>query len=151
MPGLTNIKDGTRRTANYTWENLIEQLERSAYHGVAATMSLGLEFDEALASQLGEEMIPNAARFLTSARGIAGTPMAGPRQAYRLGIPRGALTEAGGRAAVQELHANNVELVKVWVDDRGDAVPKVEPNVYRAIIDAAHASGMRVVAHLGTW
>ena len=76
--------------------------------------------------------------------------MAGPRQAYRLGIPRGALTEAEGRAAVQELYANNVDLVKVWVDDRGGTVPKVEPNVYRAIIDEAHAHGMRVVAHLGT-
>lgn len=148
--GLTHIKDGTSSTDNYTRENLIEHLERSAYHGVAATMSLGLEFDEALAFQLRAEVIPNAARFLTSGRGIAGTPMAGPQQAYRLGIPRGALTEAEGRAAVQELHANNVELVKVWVDDRGGTVPKVEPNVYRAIIDEAHARGMRVVAHLGT-
>ena len=148
--GLTNIKDGTSSTANYTRENLIEHLERSAYHGVAATMSLGLEFDEALAFQLRDEVIPNAAHFLTSGRGIAGTPMAGPQQAYRLGIPRGALTEAEGRAAVRELHANNVDLVKVWVDDRGGTVPKVEPNVYRAIIDEAHARGMRVVAHLGT-
>ena len=148
--GLTNIRDGTSSTDNYTRENLIEHLERSAYHGVAATMSLGLEFDEALAFQLRDEVIPNAARFLTSGRGIAGTPMAGPQQAYRLGIPRGALTEAEGRAAVQELHAHNVDLVKVWVDDRGGRVPKVEPNVYRAIIDEAHARGMRVVAHLGT-
>ena len=148
--GLTNVKDGTSSTDNYTRQNLIEHLERSAYHGVVATMSLGLEFDEALAVQLRDEVIPNAARFLTSGRGIAATPMAGPTQAYRLGIPRGAITEAEGRAAVQELRANGVSLVKVWVDDRGGAVPKVGPHVYRAIIDEAHANGMRVVAHLGT-
>ena len=147
--GLTNISDGTNSKDNYTRENLIEHLERSAYHGVAATMSLGLEADEALAFQLRDETISDAALFLTSGRGIAGTPMAGPTQAYRLGIPRGALTEAEGRGAVQELRANNVALVKIWVDDRGGTVPKVEPNVYRAIIDEAHAHGMRVVAHLG--
>ena len=147
--GLTDIKDGTSSKDNYTRENLIEHLERSAYHGVAATMSLGLEFDEELAFQLRDETIPNAALFLTSGRGIAGTPMGGPTQEYRLGIPRGALTETEGRGAVQELYASNVDLVKVWVDDRGGTVPKVEPNVYRAIIDEAHAHGMRVVAHVG--
>ena len=148
--GLTNVKDGTNSKDNYTRANLLEHLERSAYHGVAATMSLGLESDEALAFQLRDAVIPNAAQFLTSGRGIAGTPMAGPQQGYRLGIPRGALTESAGRAAVQELAAHGVSLVKIWVDDRGGAVPKVEPNVYRAIIDEAHARGMQVTAHLGT-
>ena len=148
--GFTNVKDGTSSKENYTRENLIEHLQRSAYHGVSATMSLGLEYDEALALQLRDEMIPNAARFLMSGRGIAGTPMAGPQQSYRLGIPRGAQTEAEGRTAVQELQANGVDLVKVWIDDREGTVPKVEPNVYRAIIDEAHFHGMRVVAHLGT-
>ena len=148
--GLTNVKDGTSSKENYTRENLIEHLQRSAYHGVAATMSLGLEHDEELALQLRDEIIPNAARFLTSGRGIAGTPMAGPQQEYRLGIPRGAQTEAEGRAAVQELRANGVDLIKVWVDDRAGTVPKVEPSVYRAIIDEAHTHDMRVAAHLGT-
>ena len=148
--GLTNVRERTNSKDNYTRENLIDHLERSAYHGVAASMSLGLEYDEELAFELREEVIPNAALFLTSGRGIAGTPMAGPPSEYRLGIPRGAMTEAEGRAAVQELHANNVDLVKVWVDDRGGRVPKVEPNVLRAIVDQAHANGMRVVAHVGT-
>ena len=83
--GLTSVEDGTHSKDNYTRANLIEHLERSAYHGVAATMSLGLEFDEALAFELREEVVPNGARFLTSGRGIAATPMAGPQQEYRLG------------------------------------------------------------------
>ncbi len=148
--GLTNVKDGTHSPDNYTRANLVEHLERSAYHGVAATMSLGLEFDEALAFALREAVLPGAARFLTSGRGIAATPMAGPQQPYRLGIPRGARTEAEGRAAVEELHGHGVDLVKIWVDDRGGTVPKLEPPVYQAIIDEAHARGMRVTAHLGT-
>ena len=148
--GLTNVKDGSHSPDNYTRANLVEHLERSAYHGVAATMSLGLELDEALAFELRDALTPGAARFLTSGRGIAATPTAGPQQPYRLGIPRGARTEAEGRAAVAELHERGVELVKIWVDDRGGAVPKLEPPVYRAIIDEAHARGMRVTSHLGT-
>ena len=148
--GLTNVRERTNSKDNYTRENLIDHLERFAYHGVAASMSLGLEFDEELAFELREEVIPNAALFLTSGRGIAATPMAGPSSEYRLGIPRGAMTEAEGRAAVQELYANNVDLVKVWVDGRGGTVPKVQPDVLRAIVDEAHANGMRVVTHVGT-
>ena len=148
--GLTNVKEGTHSKENYTRANLVEHLERSAYHGVAATMSLGLEHDEALAFALRDAAIPNAARFLTSGRGIAATPTAGPQQDYRLGIPRGAPTEAAGRAAVAELDALGAELVKIWVDDRGGTVPKLAPAVYRAIIDEAHARGMRVTSHLGS-
>jgi len=50
--GLPNVKAGTNRTENYTRDNLVEHLERTAYHGGAATMSLGLEFDEPIAFQL---------------------------------------------------------------------------------------------------
>ena len=148
--GLTSVRDGTHSRDNYTRANLVEHLERAAYHGVAATMSLGLEADEALAFELRGEVVPNGARFLTSGRGIAATPTAGPQQAYRLGIPRGAETPAEGRAAVEELHGHGVELVKIWVDDRGGTVPKLQPEVYRAIIDEAHARGMRVTSHLGS-
>ena len=148
--GLTNVRDGTHSKDNYTRANLVEHLERSAYHGVAATMSLGLEFDEPLAFEMRNAVMPHAARFLTSGRGIAATPMAGPQQDYHLGIPRGASTASEGRAAVTELHGHGLDIVKIWVDDRGGTVPKLEPEVYRAIIDEAHARGMRVTAHLGS-
>ena len=111
--GLTAIRAGTHSKENYTRANLIDHLERSAYHGVAATMSLGLEFDEPLAFALRDEVIPNAARFLTSGRGIAATPMAGPQQDYRLGIPRGAQSPDEGRAAVEDLHRHGVDIIKI--------------------------------------
>ena len=59
--GLTNVRERTNSKDNYTRENLIDHLERSAYHGVAVSMSLGLEYDEELAFRLREEEIPNAA------------------------------------------------------------------------------------------
>ena len=63
--GLVNEKDGTNKKANYTRENLIDQLQRYAYYGTAATMSMGLEADQELAYTLRVEVIPNAGKFLT--------------------------------------------------------------------------------------
>lgn len=146
--GLVDIRDGSNRKANYTRENLIDQLERYAYYGVAAALSMGLEADPEVAYRLRDELIPNAARFLTVGKGIAATPMAGPPGEARMGIPYGAATEEEGRKAVRQLHARGVTFVKIWVDDRDGTVPKLLPNVYRAIIAEAHANGQQVLAHL---
>ena len=146
--GLVNEKDGSNSKANYRRENLVDQLQRYAYYGTAATMSMGLEADQELAYELRDELIPNAARFLTVGKGIAATPIAGPPGEPRLGIPYGARTVKEGRDHVRELHARGVHFVKIWVDDRNGDVPKLQPAVYRAIIAEAHANGMEVLAHL---
>jgi imidazolonepropionase-like amidohydrolase len=146
--GLVNEKDGTNTKANYTRENLIDQLQRYAYYGTAAAMSMGLEADQELAYKLRDEIIPNAAKFLTVGKGIAATSMAGPPGEARLGIPYGAATPEEGRQHVRELHARRVHFVKFWVDDREGTVPKLKPEVYRAIIDEAHKNGMEALAHL---
>jgi len=147
--GLTDVRDGTSSKANYTRANLVDQLQRYAYYGVAAALSMGLEADPALAYALRDEVIPDAARFLTVGKGIAATPMAGPPTEARLGIPYGAATPEEGRRHVRELDEQGVHFVKIWVDDRGGTVPKLAPDVYRAIIDEAHALGMEVLAHIG--
>jgi imidazolonepropionase-like amidohydrolase len=146
--GLVNEKDGSNRKANYTRENLIDQLQRYAYYGTAAALSMGLEADPELAYKLRDEVIPNAAKFLTVGKGIAATPMAGPTGEARLGIPYGAATPDEGRQRVRELHGRGVQFIKIWVDDREATVPKLKPEVYRAIIDEAHQNGMEVLAHL---
>jgi imidazolonepropionase-like amidohydrolase len=146
--GLVNEKDGSNSKANYRRDNLVDQLQRYAYYGTAATMSMGLEADQELAFQLRDEVIPNAARFLTVGKGIAATPIAGPPGEPRLGIPYGARTEKQGSDDVRALHARGVHFVKIWVDDRNGDVPKLQPGVYRAIIAEAHATGMEVLAHL---
>ena len=146
--GLIDEHDGSNSKANYTRDNLVDHLQRYAYYGVAAGLSMGLEADQELAYQLRDEVIPDAARFLTVGKGIAATPIAGPTGEPRLGIPYGARTEQEGRHHVEELHARGVHFVKIWVDDRNGQVPKIRPEVYRAIIAEAHARGMEVLAHL---
>ncbi len=146
--GLVNERDGSNTKKNYNRDNLIDQLQRYAYYGTAAAMSMGLEADQELAYALRDEVIPNAARFLTVGKGIAATSMAGPPGEARLGIPYGAATPEEGRRHVRELHARKVHFVKLWVDDRDGAVPKLKPEVYRAIIDEAHKNGMEALVHL---
>ena len=70
--GLVNEKDGSNTKANYTRDNLIDQLQRYVYYGTAAAMSMGLEADQELAYKLRDELIPNAAKFLTVGKGIGG-------------------------------------------------------------------------------
>jgi len=148
--GWTNLKTNQATKTSFTRELVVDHLRRYAYYGVAATLSMGLDrwdVNPDLPYQLRNETIPGAARFLTVGRGIAATPMAGPTADYRLGVPYGAQTEAEGRSIVHELKARNVEMIKIWVDDRLKTVPKLQPNVYTAIINEAHRNGMRVVAH----
>ena len=146
--GLVNEKDGSNSKANYTRANLIDQLQRYAYFGTAAAMSMGLEANQEVAFALRDSVTPNAAQFLTVGKGIAATSMGGPTGEARLGIPYGAATPDEGRQRVRELHARKVHFVKIWVDDRDATVPKLKPEVYRAIIDEAHKNRMEVLAHL---
>ena len=146
--GLVNEKDGSNTKANYTRENLIDQLQRYAYYGTAAAMSMGLEANQEVAYALRDSVVPNAAAFLTVGKGIAATSMAGPTGEARLGIPYGAATPEEGRQRVRELQSRKVHFVKIWVDDRDATVPKLAPDVYRAIIDEAHKHGMETLAHL---
>ena len=99
--GLVNERDGSNSKANYRRDNLIDQLQRYAYYGTAATMSMGLEADQELAYELRDQVIPSAARFLTVGKGIAATPIAGPPGEPRLGIPYGARTVQEGRDHVR--------------------------------------------------
>ena len=150
-PGYEDFRNGTMRAENFTRELVVEHMRRYAYYGVAATYSMGVDrwdVDPELPYALREQPVPGAARFFTAGRGIAATPNAGPTFDFWLGIPFGANTADEGRQRVQALHDKNVSLIKIWVDDRGGTVPKLVPDVYRAIIDEADKNGQFVGAHL---
>jgi hypothetical protein len=79
--GWTDHKTNKATKESYTRELVTDHLQRYAYYGVVATLSMGLDrwdVNPDLPYQLRNEVIPNAARFLTVGRGIAATPMAGP-------------------------------------------------------------------------
>jgi imidazolonepropionase-like amidohydrolase len=144
--GYTDVRTGITSSASYTRDNLLDQLRRYAWYGIAATMSLGLDRGD-LPYQLRASPLPGAALFLTAGRGIA-MPNAGPNADYWKDAAYGVTTEAEARAAVRELAGKKVDIVKIWVDDRNKTVTPLPPSLYRPIIDEAHSRGLRVVAHV---
>ncbi|MBI3047687.1 MAG: amidohydrolase family protein [Acidobacteria bacterium] len=136
------------RIENYTRENLLDHLQRLAYHGVAAFMSMGTERDlgYALRDELRAAPPAAVALFLTAGRGLA-MPNGGPAPPLR-DAPYGVSTPDEARAAVRELAAKKIDrYVKIWVDDREGQVTKLTPELFTAAIDEAHRLGLRTATH----
>ena len=134
---------------NYTRETLLDQLNRYHYAGIAAVLSLGTD-PGTLAAQIRRDQDAGrvgGARLLTAGQGIA-APNAGPGTPELKGSAIGVTTEAEARRAVREQAERNVAFIKIWVDDRGGAVQKLSPALYRAVIEEAHAHKLRVIAHV---
>jgi imidazolonepropionase-like amidohydrolase len=123
-----------------TRDGLIRDLRMRAYYGVGAALSLGTDAYEML--DLRGQALAGAARFLSAGRGIT-MPEPG-----RTIVPYWVTTEAEGRKAVEELAANRVDIVKIWVDTREGKYKKLSPETYGVIIDEAHRRGLRVAAHI---
>ena len=118
-----------------------EQLQHMAYYGSSLAVSLGLDEGDA-PFEMRDEIVPDGSRSQTASRGIT-SPEPG-----RSEVPHWVTTEEEARAAVQELAAQQVDIVKIWVDDRGGQYERLSPELYGAVIDEAHANGLRVTAHV---
>jgi len=142
------MKHLTSGAANYTRENILDHMYRFAYFGVAASQSMGSDFGELpfqLRDEIGAGKYPDAARFLTAGRGLSPIDEISPDNMRQAANP--ATTPEGARALVQELVPRRVKVIKTWVDDRGGAVKKLPPEIYRAIFDEAHRNNLRVAVH----
>jgi imidazolonepropionase-like amidohydrolase len=137
MPALVNAhfhlsSDRTER---------ISQLQHMVYYGTVATISLGLDEGE-VGLQMRKEELADAARSQSAGRGIT-SPEPG-----RSEVPYWITSEDEARAAVTELAAQNVDVVKIWVDSRGGSYDRLTPELYGAVIDEAHKNDLRVTAHV---
>lgn len=119
------------------------QLQHWAYYGTSAVLSLGLDEGD-VGFQMRNEVPVNGARSQSAGRGIT-APEEG-----RSEVPFWITTEEEARTAVQALATEEVDFVKIWVDDRGGQYDKLTPALYGAVIDEAHAHGLRVTAHVFT-
>lgn len=153
IPALVNAhghvgfqKDVSFDKANYTRENIINQLKQYAYYGVGAVMTAGTDAGD-ISYQLRAQPVPGAALVRTAGRGFA-MPNASTGGAAMRDAPYGVTTEEDARRNVQEIAAKQPDQIKIWVDDRGGSVPKLTPPLYRAIIDEAHRHKIRVMAHV---
>lgn len=148
--GHPGFQRGLSYTAdNLTRETIMDDLNRALYFGVGAIQSLGIEkgdtMDQIRADQEAGKL--GGARLLIAGRGM-GAPNAGPGSATYANIVYELTTEEQARQAVQELVAKNVNMLKIWVDDRNGRAPRLPPNLYRVIIEEGHKHGLRVTAHV---
>jgi imidazolonepropionase-like amidohydrolase len=139
MPTIVDTHVHTSQTR----EALTTDLQRRAYYGVSAALSMGQDIETA-AFDIRAMPVPGAARIFTAGRGMT-APEPG-----RSTAPYWLTTVAEARKAVQEQAARKVDVIKIWVDDRDGKFMKLTPELYGAIIDEAHKNKLRVTAHLFT-
>jgi imidazolonepropionase-like amidohydrolase len=164
MPTLNNVHIHAGYEAFSSWgaenhsaANLLDHLEREAFYGVGAAMTMGDQPDD-FAIKFQRDQIagkfPTAARFFFAA-GIT-LPEAGPDLLLITGTtPLHATHEVSTAneavAAVRAIAAKKITQIKIWVDER-DATrgthKKMSPEIYSAIIQEAHKHGIIVHAHV---
>lgn len=137
MPAIVD----THTHLNVERDALVADLRQRARFGVGAAMSLGMDSGETPFA-VREETIPGAALYRTAGRGIT-MPEPG-----RSEVPHWVTTEQEAREAVREEAALGVDIIKIWVDDRGGMYDRLSSELYTAIIDEAHRQGVRVTAHI---
>ncbi len=159
LPALINLHGHLGLTAglkqgaeNYTEANIREQLAKYLAYGVGTVVSLGSDQDLIYQLREAQRAAPpgrslRSSRLFTAGRGFGvkgGYPptLANAEDRYR------AETAEEARTQVRELAQHHPDFVKIWVDDDFDRVPKMQPEIYRAIIDEAHRHGLRVLAHV---
>jgi imidazolonepropionase-like amidohydrolase len=157
IPALiaTHVHPGFQRGASYVRENytadiIINDLNRALYWGISVAQSQGIETGDVMYQVRADQQagkLPPTATLLVAGRGI-GSPNAGPGGATYTGMAYQVTTEADARKAVEELAARNVDLIKIWVDDRNGRAPKLAAPLYRVIIDEGHKRGLKVNAHV---
>lgn len=125
---------------NITRDALINDLKRRAYFGVGAALSLGAD-GEGTPLEIRSESIPGAAVYRSAGVGIT-SPEPGRREVHWV------TSEEQARQAVRTEVARNVDMIKIWVDDRNGEFEKLSPELYAAVIDEAHQNGLKVAAHI---
>jgi imidazolonepropionase-like amidohydrolase len=147
--GMTNGVSSSGNNAKRA--NIVRQLKQYAAYGVTTVTSLGLNQRSfyTLRPLVHRGKLPVADLFGAD-KGF-GDPGGAPpekmgildNQVYRPASPDEA------RSEVRETAQRHPDLLKIWVDDMHGTVPsKMSPEVYKAVIDEAHANGLRVAAHV---
>jgi imidazolonepropionase-like amidohydrolase len=139
----------TYAAENFTRENILDDLKRAEYFGVAAIQSQGIERGDVMYQIRAEQEAGTlgGALLRIAGRGI-GAPNAGPGNAAYAGIAYEVTTPEEGVRSVQEVAGKGVNAVKIWVDDRNGRAPRMPAPVFTAIIAEAHRHKLRVTAHV---
>jgi imidazolonepropionase-like amidohydrolase len=156
MPAIisTHVHPGfqsglTYRAENFKRETIMDDLDRELYCGVSTAMSLGIETGDVMFQIRADQAEGRAggARLLLAGRGI-GAPNAGPGNSVYSSFTYEVTAVDQIRRAVREQAARKVDIIKIWVDDRGGRAPRLPMPLALAAIDEAHKQGLKIAAHI---
>lgn len=137
------------RAADYTRERVLRNLNSYLYFGVTSVRSIGTERDAGMAIRAEQRTgAPQTARLFTAGRGFT-APGGHPSQEIG-GIAGQPKDAADARRQVAELAAEQVDAIKIWIDDLRGRAPKVSRAVIEAILEEAAKSKIPVSAHIAT-
>ncbi|MBV9793723.1 MAG: amidohydrolase family protein [Actinobacteria bacterium] len=131
LPGLIDCH------VHLTDETTLPALARQ---GVTTALDMGTESDELVASQRGRAGLTD----IRSCGPSATHPASG--HAQRMGRARGLVADPGqAQAYVDQRAAGGADYIKIIVD-----LPGFDEATVRALVEAAHAHGLRTIAHAAT-
>jgi imidazolonepropionase-like amidohydrolase len=156
MPGiinlhghLGNVKGLVQDPANFTDQNLRDNLDTYARYGITTVISMGSDQDLILRHRAEQRAgRPETTRIFTAFRGFtgkAGYPTSAPGMK---GVPFEVETVEQVKKDVAFLADKKVDLVKIWVDDHFGREQKIPLDLSQAIIKAAAAHNLKVGAHI---
>ena len=156
--GYQDIPNGTMSKAMFNRANLVDHLQRLAYSGIGAVVSIGDLVDRSdmkggrtgwgdVALKLRDEIVPGAAMFKTAGVGMAWPGSGAQGHPSRADVMYPVTTPAQARAAVDDYVLMKPEFIKIWVDDRAGTKKTLTPELYGAILDEAHKFNVPVGVH----
>ncbi len=156
--GFQNVSAGTMSKETYTRENLIDHLQRLAYHGVGAIVSIGDLVSRSdlrggrtdwgdVPLRMRDEVVPGAALFRTAGPGMAWPGAGAQGHVSRADVMYPVTTVEEAREAVRDYVRMKPAFIKIWVDNRGGRVQTLTPPLYRAIVAEAHKRNVAVGVH----
>lgn len=157
MPALisTHVHIGTLKgTENkgefYTQENILSQLKKYQDYGVLNIYSMGsdrpLIFENGLRDSSAAGLLPGA-RMHSAGYGF-GTPGGPPPMEFAMDRVYRPMDAAQVKTQMDSVAKITSGIIKIWVDDMGGKYAKMDPGVYKAIIEEAHNYKLRVAAHV---
>ncbi|MXY23360.1 MAG: amidohydrolase family protein [Acidobacteria bacterium] len=127
---VNNVRGLEADPSFYTEEHVADQLALYARYGVTTVASLGGDGPEGVAVRNREDASLTHARIRVAGPVVVADD---PEEAV---------------AIVNEIADMGVDFIKIRVDDNLGNSQKMTPEVYKAVIDASHARGLKLTSHM---
>lgn len=152
MPGLINLHGHVGNTIDmvqdrsfHTRASIEQDLRTYASYGVTTVLSMGTDQDTIFeVREAQRDGRPSMARVYTAGQGL----MLEGGYGGLAGVNNPVSTPEEAAAEVAAQAAKDVEVVKLWLDSELGAMPKMSPEMTKAIIETAHQRDVRAVAHV---